>query len=200
MKNIVLEITEQDIKNYLESHRQDQKFECKRELFIKYLKESNALTKESYEILARKANSTSQVESPIPLLPSFEDYCSSIRNLDMSGICHILIPSLGCQEKIKQGKLFEWKPLEISTRKLDITVKECKCSRTNIKDFTRILEDTLENYQIAGDISIKDQSNSSFFVSFPKDAEVYRGILAACGKVYGEHAVQKVRQIAMRKN
>ena len=32
MKNIVLEITEQDIKNYLESHRQDQKFECKREL------------------------------------------------------------------------------------------------------------------------------------------------------------------------
>ncbi len=201
MDKIVLEITEQDIKKYIGSHSDDKNLEYRKELLIKYLKESETLTRESYEILMGKIFPDQLEESQIPtILPSFEDYTSSIRNLDMSGICHILIPSLGCLEKVKQGKLFEWKPLEISVQKLVEAGRECKCRRTTTKDLTKMLEDTLDIYQMVGDVSIKEKMDSSFLVSFPKPFETYRGILGSYEKVYGEGSVQKVRRIAMRKD
>lgn len=106
MQDINFKITKQDIVEYLSKHKNDEVIKNREAMFVKYMKESNTITKESLEILMQKYNLddrkidgtysiydgrgySKQVE-----LSTFTDYLIDIENLDISGICHIMIPIL----------------------------------------------------------------------------------------------------------
>lgn len=106
MEKINFEITKDDVKNYLKRHENDQNIKYKEALFVQYIKNQKKLTKEAMEILMWKYND--EFVSPVEInssscnifheVPSFDSYLNNIKNLDISGICHILIPSFGYYE------------------------------------------------------------------------------------------------------
>ena len=100
MENIKFEITEQDVKQYLKRHKNDEAIKYKEAMFVKYMREHQEITKESLEILMQKYNwVTDRIDGlyfyddydrmrSIPF-KTFDSYLDDINNLDISGICHI---------------------------------------------------------------------------------------------------------------
>lgn len=107
MENIKFEITEEDIKKYLKQHKDDESIKYREALFVKYMRENRNLIKESLEMMIKKdkniiceitAINMTLKEPPYYLsyhLTNFDNYLNKIKNVDLSGICHILIPTLG---------------------------------------------------------------------------------------------------------
>lgn len=91
MGSIELEITKEDIKEYLSKHQEDKNIKYREAMFVKYMKEQGIFTKEAYEILGGRYPSI--VDNSTKQIGEFSSYLK-LQNLDVSGICHVLIPTL----------------------------------------------------------------------------------------------------------
>lgn len=188
MENIRFEITEEDIKKYLKEHKDDYKY--REALFIKYLKENkNSLIKETIQILFER-NGIELVEKQIDIntfnnLPSFNNksLCSNnIRNLDLSGICHILIPAIRYYDwdrpGVPVGRIYS--DLDMVARNLNV----------HIGRPWEVLESTLDNYQICEKVEVKDG-----IVNFKMGREHSRRELVFYQDYYDEDKVKRIRKI-----
>ena len=199
MENIDFKVTEQDIKNYVIEHKNDEKIRNKEAMFVKYMKENKTITQESLEILMKKYNLDERVihgtyrydnhgilkrES----LSSFENYLEGIQNLDISGICHILIPTLGYYGKKEIGAPY----VELE----DIVEKMYEEVPT--KSSSNCLESAIDNYDTIGKISKISQSHSFNIVTcinIRMSKETCRRELAEYSSIYGEEPVKQIRKI-----
>lgn len=147
MENITFEITREDIKNYLNEHKENYKY-CEA-MFIKYLKENQfRLTRETFQMIMKKHNGVLPMDryesemSGYYSLPCFNGRNSMIQNLDLSGICHILIPTM----KYYGDKTFTMNHLSVNL-----------CSLANlllvpVVNQTEVVESTLDDYELCGKI------------------------------------------------
>ena len=105
MENIGFNITEYDIREYLKKHKNDVAIKYKEAMFVKYMREHQEITQESLEILMEKYNWQDSVVNGIyyrdsngilksEALSDFNSYLDGITNLDISGICYIMVPVL----------------------------------------------------------------------------------------------------------
>jgi len=174
--DINFEITEEDIKKYLKKNKQFYKYY--EPLFIKYLKENkDELSKEIAKILI----------SELTKLNNSDELCSfdskNIHNLDLSGICHILISAT---------RYYDWDrpvmhigclngPLGIIAHELEIP----------FKDSFEVINEAVDNYRICGKIEIED----NVFMRFKMSREHARNELIAYQDYYGIDKVKLIRKI-----
>lgn len=198
MENIKFEITESDIKEYLKQHKDDEIIKHNEAMFVKYMKEQTLLTTEAMEILMCKYNdfdiepvnimginnSTNQVSYGFP---SFNNYLNKIKNLDASGICHILIPtfrSYNLKEYIPVGDLRN--SLNIIARKLNVSNE----------DPGYALRSTLDNYILCDKIG-RDSLMPMFITTFKMSRKDSKYELAKYANFYGEDKVEKIKKLIM---
>lgn len=178
MDNIKFEITENDIKDYLETYKKDENIRYREAMFVKYMRETGIFTKESLEILIEKYNlfriinatgiyddSYGIMENPCYHLSSFSNYLQHLK-LDISGACHIMVPTIKYY-----GLNVEWYQFEDKTIQKEFAI-------------------ALENYRIAGKISIV---NDIPIICMPNDdceKELYE-----YEKIYGDVKVKQIRKI-----
>lgn len=192
MKNIKFEITERDIQEYLKQHKQDESIKYREAMFVKYMKEQQEITCESLEILMKKYNwedrlnnGTYQYDHSGVLkqesLPNFTSYLNGIHNLNLSGICHIMIPVLtyynvnnNQQNVIKQ---------------LENLAFEFKLEPLNL-GFIEV--DAIENYVIAyGNEIFRYNNGINLYLSKEKSSKLIQGYTS----IYGEEPVKQIRKI-----
>lgn len=192
MENIKFEITEQDIINYLQKHKSDPSVKYKEAMFVKYLKENGMFTREMFEILLEKSNNKkyligeySYFDNGIfneTAMPTFDYYLEGIKKLDLSGICHIMIPTL-TYYNIANKRLHVLNELGCLVEKMKFETSE---SITNVRN------DTVENYTIAYGKKIENWCSWTDF-NFSKEAS--RKMLQEYVSIYGEEPVKIIKKI-----
>lgn len=192
MKNIKFEITERDIQEYLKQHKQDESIKYREAMFVKYMKEQQEITCEALEILMKKnnwedrlINGTYQYDHSGVLqqesLPNFNSYLNGIYNLDLSGICHIMIPVLTYYNvnKIQQNII----------KQLENLAFEFKLEPLNL-GFIEV--DAIENYVIAyGNEIFRYNNGINLYLSKEKSSKLIQGYTS----IYGEEPVKQIRKI-----
>lgn len=207
MENIKFEITEEDIKGYLKAHKDDEAIKYKEAMFVKYLKENGIITRESLEILMKKYNSISVpivgtfahydkhnnfLQNP---LDSFSLYLKYIKNLDISGICHILIPTLGYYG-IGKNEYKLLKPLNLGMNALSYNLTK---KRPDINTMKFELRRACEDYELAGKISLDPSYSTKCNVNIHMGREHCRKELLEYSFIYGEEPVDEIRKYIRRK-
>lgn len=195
MENIKCEITEQDIREYLKKHKNDETIKYREAMFVKYIRERQVITCESLEILMQKYNFEDDRIDGIyhrdnygilksESLINFGSYLDGINNLDISGICHILIPTLGYYDTA--SKNFSLITNEIA-KELEI----------NGRNFDEALRTAIDNYCVSDLINIYDEEHFGFTlerISLMKKNRC-RKELMEYSHIYGEDNVKQIRKI-----
>ena len=195
MENIKFEITEQDIREYLKKHKNDEAIKYREAMFVKYIRERQVITCESLEILMQKYNFEDDRIDGIyhrdnygilksESLINFSSYLDGINNLDISGICHILIPTLGYYDTA--SKNFSLITNEIA-KELEI----------NGRNFDEALRTAIDNYCVSDLINIYDEEHFGFTlerISLMKKNRC-RKELMEYSQIYGEDNVKQIRKI-----
>ena len=195
MENIKCEITEQDIREYLKKHKNDEAIKYREAMFVKYIRERQVITCESLEILMQKYNFEDDRIDGIyhkdnygilksESLINFCSYLDGINNLDISGICHILIPTLGYYDTA--SKNFSLITNEIA-KELEI----------NGRNFDEALRTAIDNYCVSDLINIYDEEHFGFTlerISLMKKNRC-RKELMEYSHIYGEDNVKQIRKI-----
>lgn len=189
MESIRLEITEEDIRNYLE--RNKEKYQNREAMFVKYMKENKEIVKEKVEILVEKYNrlnifitdtypyaSTEVVKENT--LPDFDSYLNGIHNLDISGICHILIPTMKYYGKIDCRVNQLYAGLDLMASKLVIPMNHPK----------DIIDSTLNDYRICRKVEVE---NSRIHIKMSRES--CRRELSVYQDCYEEDKVRKIKKI-----
>lgn len=175
MENIKIEITEQYIKDYLEKYKNYYK-NCG-PLFVKYLKDNrNNFTEEMFEILTKGKIDLDNKDE----LTSFNPMPSTIENLDLSGICHILIPTM----KYYGNNIITVDQLYGN---LEYVADELLIKIDHPLD---IVESTLNDYEICGKVKTENQT-----VKIKMNREHCTGELSVYETFYGRTKVKKIRKI-----
>lgn len=186
-----------DIAEYIKDHKGDKNIQYREALFIKYMKENYFQAKETFPMLIHKYNllilpmnklrtTMNSINFSLTKEKSFEDYLSSIQNLDISGVCHILVPALTL---CKVERLFYW-TYENAVRQV---IEELKMSDSD--DITPALDDAIENYLLV------NQLEEKIFPSFYKIKIGQRhcyGMLHAYEDIYGKDKVNEVRKVIQK--
>lgn len=195
MENIKFEITYQDIRKYLERHKNDENIKHREAMFVKYMKEHQEITQESLEILMCMYNNENIKVSGIYMecphspykmfyeLPNFNKYLSGIKNLDISGICHIMVPMLSYYNTDKSRTFSMYGELQHIVTKM-------KFQRDVSIDY--IEKDTYENYAIAYNNEIFRYFND---INFYFSKEESRKMIQEYSCIYGEEPVKQIRKI-----
>lgn len=195
MENIKFEITEQDIREYLKKYENDEAIKYKEAMFVKYMREHQEITQESLEILMEKYNWQDSVVNGIyyrdsngilksEALSDFNSYLDGINDLDISGICHILIPTLGYYDTA--SKNFSLITNEIA-KELEI----------NGRNFDEALRTAIDNYCVSDLINIDYEKHFGFTlerISLMKKNRC-RKELMEYSHIYGEDNVKQIRKI-----
>ena len=195
MENIKFEITEPDIREYLKKHRNDEAIKYREAMFVKYMREHQEITCESLEILMQKYNFEDDRIDGIyhrdnygilksESLINFSSYLDGINNLDISGICHILIPTLGYYDTA--SKNFSLITNEIA-KELEI----------NGRNFDEALRTAIDNYCVSDLINIYREEHFSFTlerISLMKKNRC-RKELMEYSHIYGEDNFKQIRKI-----
>lgn len=195
MENIKCEITEQDIREYLKKHKNDEAIKYREAMFVKYIRERRIITCESLEILMQKYNFEDDRIDGIyhrdnygilksESLINFSSYLDGINNLDISGICHILIPTLGYYDTA--SKNFSLITNEIA-KELEI----------NGRNFDEALRTAIDNYCVSDLINIYREEHFGFTlerISLMKKNRC-RKELMEYSHIYGEDNVKQIRKI-----
>ena len=203
MENIKFEITEQDIEEYLKKHKEDETIKYREAMFVRYMREHQKPTQEALEILMKKYNlrdnridgvyfydDSDRVRS-IPL-KTFDSYLDDITNLDISGICHILIPTLGYYKKIEGYKQIQapYYGLNYISKELLNTVPE---------DIDKQLKLALEDYCAVNKVDYRINYISKYsyklLYSIKMGREHCRHELEEYSYIYGEDKVKQIRKI-----
>ena len=193
MQDINFKITDEDLQKYLEKHKDE--YEYKEAMLVKYLRENKEkITKEALEILLYKYDndeiSTTGVydynSNPVieRSLPNFNKYLSSINNIDISGICHILIPTLGCFDKYHLNYEF------LSTKKFELNdLSKVLIASSPYVDFMT-LKSAAEDYCITSKICANICDNHTMFIKFNISKEECAKELDTYKEIYGENNVK----------
>lgn len=195
MENIKCEITEQDIREYLKKHKNDEAIKYREAMFVKYIRERQVITCESLEILMQKYNFEDDRIDGIyhrdnygilksESLINFSSYLDGINNLDISGICHILIPTLGYYDTA--SKNFSLITNEIA-KELEI----------NGRNFDEALRNAIDNYCVSDLINIYREEHFGFTlerINLMKKNRC-RKELMEYSHIYGEDNVKQIRKI-----
>ncbi len=195
MENIKFEITEQDIREYLKKHKNDEAIKYREAMFVKYIRERQVITCESLEILMQKYNFEDDRIDGIyhrdnygilksESLINFSSYLDGINDLDISGICHILIPTLGYYDTA--SKNFSLITNEIA-KELEI----------NGRNFDEALRTAIDNYCVSDLINIYYEEHFGFTlekISLMKKNRC-RKELMEYSHIYGEDNVKQIRKI-----
>ena len=195
MENIGFNITEYDIREYLKKHKNDVAIKYKEAMFVKYMREHQEITQESLEILMEKYNWQDSVVNGIyyrdsngilksEALSDFNSYLDGITNLDISGICYIMVPVLSYYSDYKYH-IYNWyKELSNVSRKLefDINYEQMQSAIRNMKD----------DYLIAFDDRHIYQDNDVYF-RFSKNES--KNMIESYSHIHGEDNVKQIRKI-----
>ena len=195
MEEIKFEINEQDIREYLKKHRNDEAIKYREAMFVKYIRERQVITCESLEILMQKYNFEDDRIDGIyhkdnygilksESLINFSSYLDGINDLDISGICHILIPTLGYYDTA--SKNFSLITNEIA-KELEI----------NGRNFDEALRTAIDNYCVSDLINIYYEEHFGFTlerISLMKKNRC-RKELMEYSHIYGEDNVKQIRKI-----
>lgn len=178
MENIKFEISEEDIKRYLEKNKV--KYKYKEALFIKYLKENRFnLTKEMLEMLLMKNGIIDSKMIDIDYYNSFNTK-SFKYDLNLTDICHILIPTM----KYYDQKEFHINKLYVN---LDIASDRLLVPMTNPMD---VIESTLDNYRICDKVELDDE-----IIKVKMGKEHCRNELLVYQEFYDEDKVKKIKKL-----
>ena len=187
MSSIKLETEEEEIRNYMK--RKEKDYQYKEALFIKYLKD-NGVTRERLEMLLKKHHQVdktvygtyriglnARLLDPLPL---FNDDLKIIHNLDINGICHILIPTMKYYGKntTNIGGLYA---------NLDLLSSELMVSMNNPLN---VINSTLEDYKMCRNIEIDGVK-----VNICMSRETCRKELQVYQDYYEESKVKQIRKI-----
>lgn len=186
MEKIGFEITDNDIIHYIRNNNDIVRF--KEAMFVKYLKENkNTLTKESLEILLEKYNNDYSKVLYEPLM-DFKTYLNGINNLDVSGICHILIPAIKYYDS-RGISLFEVEPiLKQATLKFGIYVSG---------DYpVSVILDTLDDYSRAFEGRVCHLITGYTYISLSK--EWCKNELLSYGEIYGKDNVKTIKKVCKK--
>ena len=195
MENIKCEITEQDIREYLKKHKNDEAIKYREAMFVKYMREHREITCESLEILMQKYNFEDDRIDGIyhrdnygilktESLTNFSSYLDCIENLDVSGICHILIPTLGYYNAVDKN-------FSLVTNYI---AKELEINGRNFDEALRI---AIDNYCISDLINSYREEHFGFTlerISLMKKDRC-RKELMEYSHIYGEDNVKQIRKI-----
>ena len=195
MENIKFEITEQDIREYLKKHKNDEAIKYREAMFVKYIRERQVITCESLEILMQKYNFEDDRIDGIyhrdnygilksESLINFSSYLDGINNLDISGICHILIPTIGYYDTA--SKNFSLITNEIA-KELEI----------NGRNFDEALRTAIDNYCVSDLINIYYENHFGFTlerISLMKKNRCKKELMEY-SHIYGEDNVKQIRKI-----
>lgn len=198
MENIKFEITKQDIKEYLKQHKDDESIKFKEAMFVKYMREQESLTKESLEILMCMYNGEDIKPSGIYMecprstdkmfyeLPDFNKYLKQIENLDISGICHILIPTITYYNENKPSI-----PIGVINNYLrELAYKFNICVDDNLG---AIVRNTIINYRICDELGVaEDLDFIPFIIPFKMDKEQSEKRLQEYVNIYGKEKVKVI--------
>ena len=195
MENIGFNITEYDIREYLKKHKNDVAIKYKEAMFVKYMREHQEITQESLEILMEKYNWQDNVVNGIyyrdnngilksEALLDFNSYLDGITNLDINGICHILIPTLGYYSK--DGSNFSSIVLEVA-------------EKMNINDtsFDEQINIAIDNYRISKLIRVDREEHFGFTlerINLMKNDRCKKELIEY-SHIYGEDEVKQIRKI-----
>lgn len=209
MRNIKFEITEADIKEYLTQHSDDREIQNREAMFVKYMREQRIITKESLEILMKKYNQDNMpfsdcglyscLSNSLKTLPNFSSYLR-VQNLDVSGICHILVPALGYYKDECIYKMASKLYLGVNSfgvKQLAVTLGVPQSDHSK-----EVLMDALENYQLADKISKKVDSkhgNSNILVDVFMDKEHCERELYEYESIYGLEPVKEIKSQVQKK-
>lgn len=184
------EITEEDIKEYFKSHKTDSNIKHREVMFIKYMRENEDISKENLQILLSKYNLEDPTVNNIGFskmletyLPSFPTYLSSIKKLDLSGICHIMIPATRFYGNVTKFKI-------IRTEKL---LDELKIPYIGNEIYDTYL-DAIHNYLISNQLA-KVDDGYQINMTIPKAKRV----LDEFEIIYGTLGVKKIGRIVKAK-
>lgn len=195
MKGIKFEITEQDIRDYLIQPRKAKTVKNKEAMFVKYMKENSMITRESLEILMRKYN---RKDEPIAglyrnamfermsyELPDFDSYLRNIKNLDISGICHIMIPCIKYYDHSDFRHDFYLQRVNSITKKLGMNQGD---------EQGVVLLGAIDNYTLVRQIEdFKNFYRGFSRITMSKDKS--RELIQAYSQIYGEEPVKQIRKI-----
>lgn len=199
MENIKFEITEKDIKEYLKEHKDDEDIKYKEAMFIKYIKEQEILTKEKIEMLMKKYNLENVSISGIydydnhgilkrQSLQTFTSYLDGINNLDISGVCHILIPTLGFYDEYRSDYQL------IGVPYIGLNALSIKLIGTIPEDIKVQLTSAIEDYYTVGKIDKIHNHNHSTLINIRMGKEHCRKELQEYEEIYGEEPVKIIRK------
>ena len=182
MKKINFEITENDVKHYLKQHKNDEDFMYREAMFIKYLKEETIIKKETLEMLMEKYNFDNIIIDGTHYyknngtivhqsLSTFSNYLFGINNLDISGICHILIPTM---------KYYGSEDLHINS--LCVSLENILDKLLLSPNYSlEVIESTLDDYRICEKIKTSD-----FEIKIKMGKEHCRKELQEYSYIYGD--------------
>ena len=175
MENLKLEISEQQIRDYLKKYQNYYK-DCGT-LFVKYLKDNtNNPTEEMIEILTEgkiTINNSGEISSFNPI-PTY------IEKLDLSGICHILIPTIKYYgESIITIDQLYWN-LENAAEKLSVSINHP----------LDVVISTIDDYQICEKVKLEDQ-----ILKIKMSRESCRRELFVYQNFYDKDKVKQIRKI-----
>ena len=188
MVKIDFQITEEDIKDYLERHSDSKLLKYREPLFVKYIKHRDIFSIEKVEMLTCKSgiNNLSvygECDSKVTKckLPSFNDYIIH-QHVDASATMHIMIPILKLYEKkignitLTNGHVEKYLPINLD---------EYNCG---------VLVDTIENYQVAGKIrgNIEEMTKIS---DINMSAFECKSELVSYEEIYGKDEVEKIKKL-----
>ena len=175
MEKYTIEITNGKIRKYLKQYKNYYKYY--EPLFIQYLKENkNNLTEEILEILT---DGKLKFENN-GMLPYFDIAPSTIKNLDITGIYHILIPAI---------RYYYPDKTRISIHNIDNKAIKV-ADEFGLKLNSNVLDSVLNNYEICQSLSLREG-----IVTYNTGSEYNRCQLVAYETFYGEEDVRKVRKI-----
>lgn len=190
MMDIDFKITENDIKEYLKRHKDDENIKYREAMFVKYMKENGIVTKEALEIMMEKYNWDDESITGIyryqdfkflhQELSSFNTYLDNIKNLDISGICHIMIPC------IKYYNCSEFRHSICASKANHIA--ELLGVNSYDEDGS-VLLNTIDNYRVAE--LIEDYRT---FSRITMSKEKSRRMIQEYSCIYGEEPVKLIRK------
>lgn len=198
---INFEITEQDIKEYLKRHKEDENIKYREAMFVKYMREQEGITCESLEILTKKYNWEDRVINGTyqydhlgilkqESLPNFNSYLNGIHNLDISGICHIMVPIAAYYYPYKYYARMNPHPkqmLSLLVNKMNIVDED-----TNDNHLYSVTYDTIDNYSVTFKNKV---CRDSYGIFISLSQEKSRRMIQEYSSIYGEEPVKQIRKI-----
>lgn len=185
MKPLEFQITEQDIKNYLKKYKKY--YKGAEALFVKYIFDHQfELTEEMIEMMAKK-DLPSDFDSG---LSCFYPDCPEVQNLDLSGICHILIPTI---------RYYDWDRPSIQRDRLyadlDMVARELSIPISGHVEASHAVGGALADYIISEKLEIKITGDNLEFIDFKMSREDSLGELVVYDRFYGEEKVKKIGEL-----